>query len=327
MLAETPLARPASGERAMIDLTECKRRFSGVYSALFTAYDDKGNVSPERLRRLIDFQLERGLRGAFITGSTGEGLLLTDEERKRVAETTVAALKGRGLSIVHVGHTSPRAAVELARHAESIGADMVSSVPPIYYSVGPEGVLLHYRQIAESVKLPVLVYNIPATTGVTFSDELRLKLFEIPNVVGMKYTAPDLFYMRNIIELLDERALVLSGSDEMFLPALVMGCNGSIGTTQNVAPEWFVRIHQSFLAGDLGTAQELQFEVNRFIKFWLSHGRMAGIKAAAVTRGVPVGDVRPPLPPGTAHDLAAMEQYAHEFFTRIPKLAPQASQE
>lgn len=90
----------------MIDPSECKRRFAGVYSALFTAYDDQGNVSPERIRRLIDFQLDRGLRGAFITGSTGEGLLLTDEERKRVAETAVAALNGRGLSIVHVGHYS-----------------------------------------------------------------------------------------------------------------------------------------------------------------------------------------------------------------------------
>ncbi len=112
-----------------MDAHECKARFAGVYSALFTAYDEQGNVSPDRLRRLIDFQLERGLRGAFITGSTGEGLLLTDEERKRVAETAVAALEGRGLSIVHVGHTSTRSAVELARHAQSIGADMISSVP------------------------------------------------------------------------------------------------------------------------------------------------------------------------------------------------------
>jgi len=302
----------------MIDPSECKRRFAGVYSALFTAYDDQGNVSPDRIRRLIDFQVDRGLRGAFITGSTGEGLLLTDEERKKVAETAVAALKGRGLSIVHVGHTSTQAAVELARHAESIGADMVSSVPPIYYPVGPEGVLLHYRRIAEGVRLPVLVYNIPATTGVTFSDELWLKLFEIPNVAGMKYTGSDLFYMRNILELLGPRALVLSGSDEMFLPALVMGCDGSIGTTQNVAPEWFVRIRESFLAGDVETAQRLQFEVNRFIKFWLGHGRMAAIKAAAATRGLPVGGVRPPLPPGTPEDLAAVEQFARGWFASVP---------
>jgi N-acetylneuraminate lyase len=179
-------------------------------------------------------------------------------------------------------------------------------------------VLLHYRQIAEGVELPVLVYNIPATTGVTFSDELWLKLFEIPNVVGMKYTAHDLFTMRNTIELLGQRALVFSGSDEMFLPALVMGCDGSIGTTQNVAPEWFVRIHESFLAGDIETARRLQFEMNRFIKFWLGHGRMAGIKAAAAARGVPVGGVRPPLPPGTPEDLAAVEQFAHGLFAKVP---------
>ena len=305
----------------MMDASEIKRRFSGVYSALFTAYDDQGKVSLERLGRLIDFQLARGLRGAFITGSTGEGLLLSDEERKQVAEAAVTAIGDRGRSIVHVGHTSTGAAVALARHAESIGADMVSSVPPIYYPVGPEGVLLHYRQIAESVSLPVLVYNIPAATGVSFSDEMWLKLFEIPNIIGMKYTAADMFYMRNVIELLGQRALVLSGSDEMFLPALVMGCDGSIGTTQNVAPEWFVRIRESYLAGDLKTAQELQFEVNRFIKCFLTHGRMSGVKATAALRGVPVGEVRPPLPPASPRDLAALEKVARELFARAPKVA------
>lgn len=304
-----------------IDRPDCKRRFAGVYSALFTAYDEQGEVSPERIRRLIDFQLERGLHGAFITGSTGEGFLLADEERKRVVETAVAALKGRGKSIVHVGHTSTKVAADLARHAESVGADMVCSVPPIYYPVGPEGILLHYRTIAESVSLPVLVYNIPSLVGVSLSDDLWLRLFEIPNVVGMKYTAADLFYMRNVIELLGEQALVFSGSDEMGLPALVMGCDGSIGTTQNVAPEWFVKIREAFLRGDLPTAQRLQFEVNRFIKFWLAHGRAAAVKAAAAVRGVPVGSVRPPLVPCSPQDLAAVEQYAREFFAQASKFA------
>jgi N-acetylneuraminate lyase len=297
-----------------MDRAEIKRRFAGVYSALFTAYDDDGNVSPERIRRLIEFQLQRGLTGAFITGSSGEGFLQSDDERKLVAETAVAALKGRGVSIVHVGHTATKVSVELAKHAERIGADMVGSVPPIYYPVGPEGILLHYRRIAESVSLPVLVYNIPAATGVTLSDDVWMKLFELPNVVGMKYTASDLYSMRNIIEMLGERALVLSGSDELSLPALVMGCDGSIGTTQNVAPEWFVKIRAAFLSGDLQTARQLQFEVNRLIKCWISHGRLAGIKAAAAARGVPVGGVRPPLPPITPQDRAAMERFAREFF-------------
>lgn len=304
-----------------IDRSDCKRRFAGVYSALFTAYDEQGEVSAERMRALIDFQLERGLSGAFITGSTGEGLLLDDSERKRVVEIAVAALKGRGLSIVHVGHTSTKVAAELARHAESVGADMVCSVPPIYYPVGPEGVLLHYRTIAESVSLPVLVYSIPAVVGVNLSDDLWLRLFEIPNVVGMKYTAADLFYMRNVMELLGEQALVFSGSDEMGLPAMVMGCDGSIGTTQNVAPEWFVKIREAFLSGDLATAQRLQFEINRFIKFWLEHGRADAVKSVAALRGVPVGGVRPPLVPCSPENRAAVEKYAREFFAQASRFA------
>lgn len=300
---------------ASIDRSESKHRYSGVYSALFTAYDDQGNVSAERMERLIEFQMGSGLKGCFITGSTGEGFLLTDGERKQVAQTAVTALKGRGTSIVHVGHTSTKVAIELAQHAESIGADMISSVPPIYYPVGPEGIMLHYRQIAESVSLPVLVYNIPGATGTVLSDDLWLELFQIPNMIGMKYTGADLYYMRNMIELLGEQALVLAGSDEMFLPSLVMGCDGSIGSTQNVAPEWFVRIREAFLAGDIKTAQRLQFEVNRFIKFWLGHGKNAGLKAACAARGYPVGSVRAPMPPASTKDIAAMEEFVRQFFT------------
>lgn len=306
----------------MIDRSDIKKRFAGVYSALFTAYDDLGNPCPDRLRALIDFQLDHGLRGAFITGSTGEGFLLTDEERKRVAETAVTAIGDRGVSIVHVGHVSTRAAVELAKHAESIGASMISSVPPIYYPVGAEGVLLHYRLIAESVKLPLLVYNIPATTGVTFSESLWQKVFEIPNVAGIKFTAADLYEMRNVIELSGGNSLVLSGSDEMSLPALCMGCDGSIGSTQNVAPEWFVEIRKRFQAGDIQGAQELQFEVNRFIKYWLGHGRLAGLKATAAVRGVPAGGVRPPLPPASAQDAAAIAEFARGFFAKAPRKTP-----
>jgi len=297
-----------------MDKSACKEAFSGVYSALFTAYDDEGKVSPERLRALIEFQLERGLRGAFITGSTGEGLLLSMDERKLVAETAVAALKGRGISIVHVGHLATDGAVELARHAESIGADMVGTIPPIYYPVGNEGVLQYYRTIAESVSLPVLIYNIPDKTGVTLTDELWLELFAVDNLIGMKYTGSDLYYMRNIIELLEGKALVLSGSDELCLPALTMGADGSIGTTQNIAPEWFVKIRELFLTGDIHQARELQYEVNRLIKYWLAHGRLAGCKATAAVRGVPVGGVRAPLPPLTEEEGAAMTEFAREFF-------------
>lgn len=298
--------------------TELKQKFSGVYSALFTAYNEEGKLDPDRQRALIDFQMERGLRGAFITGSTGEGLLLSDDERKLVAETAVEALRGRGVSIVHVGHVSTDAAVELARHAESVGADMVGTIPPIYYPVGDEGVFLHYRMIAESVSVPVLIYNIPDRTGVTLGDELWVRLFEIDNIVGMKYTATDLFYMRNIIEMLEGKALVLSGADEMNLPALTMGADGSIGTTQNIAPEWFVKIRELFLAGDIHAARELQYEVNRLIKFWLSQGRLAACKATASVRGVPVGGVRAPLPSMSADEVDAMERYAREFFAEGP---------
>lgn len=294
---------------------EIREKFAGIYSALFTTYDEKGQMDSARLRDLIDFQLERGLRGAFIAGSTGEGLLLSEEERKVVAATAVDTLKGRGISIVHVGHMSTATACELARHAESVGADMVATLPPLYYAASTEDVVRHYQTIAASVSLPVLVYDISIRTGVRFTDEMWGRLFAIDNIVGMKYTGNDFYYLRNVIELLDGEALVLSGSDPLFLPALTMGVDGAIGTTENIAPEWFVKIQDRFAAGDIHQARELQYELNRLIKFWLAHGDLSAAKALASLRGVPAGDVRAPLAPLSPENEEALRAFAGRFFT------------
>jgi len=298
-----------------------KQAFTGVYSALFTAYDEAGRVNPEGIRQLLDFQLARGTRGAFVTGSSGEGFLLSVDERKLVAETALEVLRGRGIAIVHVGHTSTQVAVELAQHAEAAGADMIGSVPPIYYPVGNAGVLAHYQALCESVAVPVLIYNIPANTGVTLSDKLWLDLFAMDNLIGMKYTGSDFHYMRTIIELLEGKALVLSGSDQLFYPALTMGAEGCIGTTQNVAPEWFVSIYRAFLAGDHARASELQHAVCRLVRTWVDHGWLPACKALADLRGIPLGGARVPIPPVLPEELALVTDFAQGFFANPPSVA------
>ena len=269
---------------------------------MVTPFDAEGRVDEDVLRNLIDWHLEAGVRGFFVCGSTGEGLLLSTEERKRVAEVVVDHLSGRGLCIVHVGHPSSEESARLARHAEEIGADAVSSVPPIYYRVDLEGVLLHYRTIAEATSLPLLVYNIPATTGVRLTAEEMKRIFEIPSVVGMKYTDADYFEMRNILDLVDGQAIVLAGRDELFLPALTMGAGGSIGTTQNIFPELFVGVHRAFLAGDWKKAQELQLKASRAVRVLLGYGSLDAWKAVLRFKGFPVGHPRPPLRPVSPED-------------------------
>ena len=272
--------------------------FEGVYSALLTPFDHEGEINEEVLRRLANFQLEKGLHGFFVCGSTGEGILMTPQERKRVAEVAVDETAGRGKVIVHVGHASSRISAELAEHAEQIGADAVGSVPPFYYDVGVEGTLYHYQLVAQACSLPFMAYNLPSVGVVGLTPNLVPRLREIETFVGMKYTGYNLYEMQGIVELLGENGIVLSGSDQLFLPALTMGARGSIGSTQNILPDRFVGLYEAYRAGDFAKAQALQAEINRFMRVIHKYGNPCR-KAYAKRLGFDCGDYRPPFKPMT----------------------------
>lgn len=295
-------------------------KFSGVYSALLTPFDNEGRPETEVLQALIDFQLSHGLRGCFTCGSMGEGILMSEAERRRVAEAAVEALKGRAISIVHVGHASSDISAELAEHAQSIGADAVGSVPPYYYPAGPDQIVRHYRTIASRCSLPLLVYSLPMLAGSPVTLEGWKALFEIPTAIGMKFTGYDLYQMRNVYELMGQRILVFSGSDEVALPALVMGSHGSIGSTQNVLPEKWVAIRQAFLAGDWERAQRIQYQVNRLIRLLLSFGHNAWKEAARV-RGFDCGPSRAPLRSLSEEEAAQVHQAMEEALVSEPEEA------
>ena len=234
-------------------------RFHGVYPALVTPVDDRGNIRTGALRDLMEWHLEVGVDGFYIAGGTGEGLLLTQDQRRALTEATVRAADGRAPIIVHVGHVSTRAAVDLARHAASAGADAVSAIPPIYYGTDPASIVGHYTAIASATPLPLIVYHIPAATHSRMTVGLMTELLRLPTVKGIKFSDYNHFLMRQI-GLLGSDLLVYSGNDEVFLSGLVMGAKGGIGLTYNFMPQLFVGIYQAFHAGDLdagpGTAME-----------------------------------------------------------------------
>ncbi|PKO20338.1 MAG: N-acetylneuraminate lyase, partial [Chloroflexi bacterium HGW-Chloroflexi-1] len=139
-------------------------QLTGMMSALLTPFDAEGNVNFTILSDLLEWQLARGLTGFYILGSTGEGLLMSEAERRTVAEAVVRQVKGRVPVVVHVGSLTTRTACALAAHAAEIGADATSSIPPFYYNVGPEGVKQYYIQVAAASGLPFYIYNIPGAT-------------------------------------------------------------------------------------------------------------------------------------------------------------------
>ena len=177
-------------------------KLTGILPALLTPFDQEGNVNTGVVRDMVEFQLNAGASGFYVCGSTGEGLLLSEDERQSVAETVIDQVRGRVPVVIHVGAITTQSACALAAHAQEARADAISSIPPIYYSVGAAGVQQYYSRIAASCRLPFYVYNIPGATGINVGvTMLRDLLATIPTLSGIKYTSYDFFEMRKIIEL------------------------------------------------------------------------------------------------------------------------------
>jgi N-acetylneuraminate lyase len=246
---------------------------------------------------LVDMQIERGVSGFFVCGGTGEGLLLSAEERRAVLETVVETVAGRVNVIAHIGTLDTQTACALAAHAARLRVDAVSAVPPVYFRVDANALYEHYRAIADAADgLPLYPYHIPSATGVEISAQVMHRLMGIATVRGIKYSSYNLYDMRNIIELDPDRLTVLSGFDEVCVAALCMGAHGAIGTTYNVMPATFCALYRAMRTGDLARAQELQFRANRVITALLSAPLIPALKAVLTDQGYPCGNARPPQP-------------------------------
>jgi N-acetylneuraminate lyase len=280
--------------------------FHGVWPALLTPLIANDEVNIPALRRLLDYVLGAGMYGIYLCGSSGEAVLLSPEERMRLAEATVSHVAGQVPVMVHVGAASTRDAVALARHARDIGADAVSSVTPFYYRVDTSGLMAHYRQIAQAAQLPVYVYNIPDATGVNVTVRVMQELLDLGCIQGLKYTSYNLLQMRQIIETCGDRLTVFSGLDEIFLPCLVMGVQGGIGTTYNCLPHLFVELYDAWSNGDVAQAQELQFVVDRVVLALARYNVIPSVKVAMRFLGLDCGDPRLPLCPLTDEEETSL---------------------
>jgi len=289
-------------------------KITGILPALLTPFDREGQVDLKTAGKIVRRALDAGCSGFFVGGSSGEGLLLSADERKRLAEGVVKEVAGAGAVIVHVGAPSTDEAADLARHARRIGADAVGSIPPIYYGVGVQGLMDHYRLIGEASDLPLYVYYFPGATGVSVTaQDFAGRLSGIPTLRGLKFTDYNLFLMRQIQEAFDGRLNVLSGPDEVFVAARMMGADGAIGTTYNLIPQVFVKADRAFRQGDVATAQDLQFRANRAIAALLRHGSLPAFKTAMGFLGIDCGGTRRPLVPLDETARAALRKELEEI--------------
>ena len=240
-----------------IKLTEkCFKGMYGAYAAMFTPYDKKGRVDEETIARIIEYGLKGGLKGFYLTGTTGEWWLLSVDERKQLMNAAVKAMRGRGKLIAHVGANNTDDSVELARHAAAIGIDWVSSVAPQLYRTSFDATMYHYSRISSATDLPFMIYSF----GSALVPERDIRFFDLPNVKGMKYTGRDYYAAQRLKRKLGKETIWFAGCDEQLLCGLALGnvFSGGIGTTYNIIPAHFAKICE--LAGNNDFFTEAPFE-------------------------------------------------------------------
>lgn len=272
--------------------------FRGIYCAILTPFDADENLDLKALDRLNDFLFDAGVDGLYVNGSTGEGVFMTPEERMTVAERCVKCARGRGAVIVHVGAMTTRESCRLAAHAEKIGADAVSSVPPMYFRYGPAEVKAHYVDIAAACGLPLFAYHIPGLVPFAMSAEFMGELMKIPTMRGLKFTDMDLYAERKMIAANEAAGItVFHGMDEVFLAGLMMGAHAGIGGTYNMQPRSIVGIYKAFKRGDYAEATRLQYRVTAYIPPLQKFSTLPALRLVMKWKGVDVGRCRRPLRP------------------------------
>lgn len=273
-------------------------QFLGAWPALITPSTPEGDVNVPVLRELTGHLLSKGIGGLYLCGNTGEGLSQSIQERMCVVDEVMDQVDGRVPVVVHVGCVATRDAVALVRHAQEAGAAGVSSVLPL---VGGslEGIYLHYQSIAAAVPgLPFLPYLFGAQTdAVTLMKGLQQR---IPNVGGCKYTGPDMYELRHLVELGEAATqgwTIFSGMDEQCALAAMFGAPANIGSTLNLMPGVYREIHECCASGDLARARDLQLRGNRVTSTLISLGFPGALREAMRFLGIDCGDPRLPTPP------------------------------
>jgi len=268
--------------------------FKGAIVAIVTPFKN-GRVDEEKLRELIEFQIENGTDGIVPCGTTGESPTLSHEEHDRVIEITVDAVKKRVPVIAGTGSNSTAEALRLTEHAREVGADGALMVCPYYNRPTQEGLYQHYKTIAEQVKIPVIVYNIPGRTGVNLLPETMARLAKVPGIVGTKEASGSLKQMHEVIQLCGPDFAVLSGDDFFTYPLLCLGGHGIISVISNIVPKDMAALVDAFAAGDLQKAKDLHYRMVPLVDSLFIETNPTPVKAALAMMGKIEYEVRLPL--------------------------------
>lgn len=241
-------------------------KYKGVIPAFYACYDEEGSISPEGVKALARYFVEKGVKGVYVNGSSGECIYQSVEDKKIVLENVMEAAKGKLTVIAHVACNNTKDSMELARHAESVGADAIAAIPPIYFRLPEHAIAQYWNDISSAApNTDFVIYNIPQLAGVALTMNLFAEMRKNPNVIGVKNSSMPVQDIQMFKAAAGDDYVIFNGPDEQFISGRVIGAEGAIGGTYGAMPELFLKMDELVREGELGRAKELQYAVNEII--------------------------------------------------------------
>ena len=281
--------------------------FKGCGTAISTPFDENG-VNLKEFERLIENQIQNKVDAIIVCGTTGESSTMTTEEKKQAIECAVKTANGRIPVIAGTGGNNTKQVIENSKLAESLGVDGLLIVTPYYNKCTQKGLVEHYKVIAQSVSLPIILYSVPSRTGVNIEPKTCLELSKIENIVAIKEASGNISQVAEIAQLCGDDLHIYSGNDDQILPILSLGGLGVISVLSNVKPEYTHNIVQNFFDGDIQKATKMQLDALPLIKALFSEVNPIPVKAALNIQGYNFGTPRLPLTPMTAEKMEVLKQ-------------------
>ncbi len=275
-------------------------KYHGVIPAFYACYNDDGSVSAERTKALTRYLIEKGVKGVYVCGSSGECIYQSKEERKLILEAVMSEAKGKLTVIAHVACNNTADSMELAAHAESLGVDAIASIPTIYFRLPEDAIAKYWNDISSAApNTDFVIYNIPQLAGVSLTMSLYDTMLKNPRVVGVKNSSMPTQDIQMFKMVGGDDVVIFNGPDEQFIAGRTIGAEGGIGGTYCVMPELFLKADELLKAGDIATANKLQHAINKIIYAMCDCGcnMYAAAKEILRLQGVDCGSVRAPLMP------------------------------
>ncbi len=289
-------------------------KYKGVIPAFYACYDKEGEISPGGVKALTRYFVSKGVKGVYVNGSSGECIYQSVEDKKLVLEQVMEAAEGELTVIAHVACNNTKDSMELARHAERVGADAIAAIPPIYFRLPEHAIAQYWNDISSAApNTDFVIYNIPQLAGVALTMDLFAEMRKNPNVIGVKNSSMPVQDIQMFKAAAGDDYVIFNGPDEQFISGRVIGAQGAIGGTYGAMPELFLKMDECVMAGELNRAKEIQYAVNDIIcKMCSARGNMYGVikEILKINENLDLGGVKKPLPALTEEDMAVVKEAA-----------------